>query len=86
MITLVKLNVLTDDPELPKAIERRMTEVLREFVDDDPDGAAHAKMTLEFKATPFPTSYMQTLQTKAGSTRVTPTVSPRRQTARKKGR
>lgn len=82
-ITLLKVNCLTDDPTLPEALERRLREVLAEYVDDDPDGPLKARMHFAFKATPFPESYMQNLP-KPNSIRIEPSPSkPRKTTPRK---
>lgn len=61
MITLVKMNVLTDDDGLPAELHDRMEKLLVAIAKDDPEGPEHAKITLEWKQSIFPRSYMESL-------------------------
>lgn len=61
MITLVKVNILTDDDGLPAEFHDRLVDLLTELAKDDPEGPEHAKVNLEWKQSIFPRSYMESL-------------------------
>lgn len=67
MITLVKINVLTDDETLPIELKERLEHLLQELMQDDPEGATHAKTTLEWKHAIHNRDYMKSLPTKMGA-------------------
>lgn len=59
MITLVKVNVLTDDVEIPSVLREKVTAFLREILADDID--VDASVSLEWKHTIHNHDYMRTL-------------------------
>lgn len=61
MITLVKCNILTDDDGLPAELHDRLAALLAELAKDDPEGPEHVRITLEWKQSIFPRSYMESL-------------------------
>jgi hypothetical protein len=61
VITLVKVNILTDDDGLPAEFHERLLDLLKELGKDDPEGPEHAKINLEWKQSIFPRSYMESL-------------------------
>jgi len=61
MITLLKVNILTDDDGLPAELHEKLEKLLRDLGKDDPEGEEHAKITLEWKQSIFPRAYMQSL-------------------------
>jgi hypothetical protein len=71
MITLVKVNLLTDDESVPGEIREKLTELLRDLIRDDPEGEAHARVSLEWKHTVHNRDYMATLPATAHVERVT---------------
>lgn len=61
MITIVKVNVITDDEGMPEYLRAEFEAVLQNAVREDPEGAAHANVQLEWKHTVMPRAYMSTL-------------------------
>lgn len=61
MISVVKVNVITDDAGLPGWLKDEIEKVLQTAMREDPDGPAHANIQLEWKETVMPRSYMTTL-------------------------
>lgn len=75
MITLIKVNILTDDDQLPSWFRDELMKVLQTAVNDDPEGAEHGKVTLEWS-----------LQTKMGAEVIAGTVkksAPKKTVARR---
>ncbi len=70
MITIVKVNLLTDDEELPSELRSRLTAVLQEVMRDDPEGQAHAKVTLEWQHAIHNRDYMASVQTRSFAERI----------------
>jgi hypothetical protein len=70
MITLVKVNVITDDETLPVELKEKLVEVLQTFFEDDPEGPEHAKVTLEWKHQIHNRDYMKSLQTRMGAEQI----------------
>lgn len=64
MITLVKVNVLTDDPGLPEWLRDKIEKVLQDAIRDDPE-PQHANVQLEWKDTVNTTAYMTGLTGKS---------------------
>lgn len=71
MITLLKVNVLTDDEAVPTEVRDKVIDVLRALIRDDPEGASHAKVSLEWKHTVHNRDYMATLPATAHAERIT---------------
>jgi len=61
MITILKVNVLTDDAAVPSELREQITALLRTVIRDDPEGVEHAKVSLEWKHTVHNRDYMNTL-------------------------
>lgn len=70
MITLVKVNVLTDDEAVPTEMRDKVTTMLRELIRDDPEGAQHARVSLEWKHTVMNRDYMDSLPPTAHAERI----------------
>lgn len=70
MITLVKVNVLTDDEAVPSELRERVTELLRAIIRDDPEGIDYAKVSLEWKHTVMNRDYMVALPPTAHAERI----------------
>lgn len=85
MITLVKVNVLTDDEAIPTELRDKITDILRELIRDDPEGASHARVSLEWKHTIHNRDYMSTLPATAHAERIVPTRAAEKKPATKKG-
>lgn len=62
MITVVKINVLTDDASVPAELRERLTQHLRALIQDDPEGVEHAIVSLEWKCNVMNRDYMEALQ------------------------
>lgn len=71
MITLVKVNILTDDEAVPSDLRDKVTEMLRDLIRDDPEGPDDAKVSLEWKHTVHNRDYMASLPATAHVERIT---------------
>jgi hypothetical protein len=63
VVTLLKVNILTDDDGLPAELHDQLVALLQRLAKDDPEGPEHAKILLEWKQSIFPRSYMESLPT-----------------------
>lgn len=70
MITLVKVNVLTDDEAVPTELRDKVTEILRQLIRDDPEGPDQARVSLEWKHTVMNRDYMDRLPPTAHAERI----------------
>jgi hypothetical protein len=64
MISVLKLNLITDDQGLPEELREGIEKLLQQVMRDDPEGHEHAHVALEWKQTVMPRSYMETLGTR----------------------
>lgn len=71
MITLVKVNILTDDEAVPSELREKVAEMLRTLIQDDPEGVDHAKVSLEWKHSVMNRDYMASLPPTAHAERIT---------------
>jgi len=60
-ITLLKVNILTDDTGLPEELKDKLVVLVKELANDDPEGIERAKIVLEWKQSIMPRSYMESL-------------------------
>lgn len=84
MISIIKVNLLTDDEELPSELRSRLTTLLQDVIRDDPEGPATAKVTLEWAHTIHNRDYMVSVQTRAHAERITLPKEAKKTTARKR--
>lgn len=61
MISVLKVNLLTDDEQLPHDLKERLEGLLQEVIKDDPEGSEHAVVVLEYKSTVNTRAYMKGL-------------------------
>lgn len=61
MHTLLKVNLITDDETLPIDLKEAIERALGEVAANDPEGAANAKVALEWRYTVMPRPYMASL-------------------------
>lgn len=78
MITIVKMNVLTDDDSVPADLREKLIDVLRTVIRDDPEGVPHAKVSLEWRHTVHNRGYMETLPGVPGREVISPKKAEKR--------
>ena len=84
MITVLKCRLMTDDEGLSVDLKEAIENALRDVAANDPEGAAHAHVLLEWQANVHPRSYMQNFVQNAGPQKIAiPTPTPARKPRRK---
>ena len=78
MMTILKLNLLTDDEELPTNLREAAIGWLRDIVRNDPEGHEHAHVSLEWKHTLHNRDYMASLPTTPRVERIVLPTAPER--------
>lgn len=83
MITLLKINILTDDPAVPAELREKVIALLSDLITDDPEGRDHARVSLEWRHTVHGREYMATLPPTIHAERIQlPKLTPAAQRAR----